>query len=261
MEKYILREGKQVANELIVKVENIVLPIVKNLIERLADIGVTSDIKQRVGEIFVGNYQIIETIHKEALEKDVSLFKTHSAKDVILKQHDDVIADFKESTKDQIDEIRSNEVEGLYLNDPKILDYIEFDKEGIPVISKENKAAILERYTTYVETELGAEFHKKHIDATNTLNELLLFCEKIGVKFYLPIQLFTTFFERGEDINIEPAKIDYDDIVLSRAKKEQDKDEDTEERSSVTITRPSKPHFKNLSSQNGKKVKTVTKGI
>lgn len=211
MEKQILRKDEAKANELMASIETNVLPVVKSLADKLTALGIDSDAKQRIAELFAGNYSTIEAEYRAKLEKDAALFQSPSAQEGVLSQLHEVMADLKEFVAEELGRISYKDAAGIKLTDPAILDYLEF-KKGVPVVGKEQKAAIFEHFTTYVQTEVGAEFRKQHLEAVAALNRLWQSCGKVGVRFMLPIQFLGVFLRYAEDGFI-PAEIDYDNLA------------------------------------------------
>lgn len=212
MKKYILRVEEGSVMNLTNTLEEKVFPVIIALVDELNLIGITGDYKQRVGEILTGDFSTITGLYKAQLEADAEKFNTASAKESILNQLEPTISGLKESVKDLLKYIKDENVDGVIVGSPEALCFFDLDETGTPLFTEESEKAIKERFTTYVNTELGAEFHKRHIALVEATNEMLEFCKTNNIRTIIPAR--TAFYEyKTETERLEPLKVNYDQVL------------------------------------------------
>ena len=212
MKKYILRVDERNINALTVTLENEVFPVIETIVQELNNIGITSDYKQMVNEVLAGNFATITGLYKAQLEEDATKFNTASAKENILNQLEPTIKGFKEEIKEIIKNIKGDKVGEVCISDPEVLSFFEIDEAGNPALTEETRKVIKERFTTYVKTDLAADFHKKHLALVEATNQMLDFCRENHVRTNIPAS--TAFYELEiESGKLQPVNVDYEKIL------------------------------------------------
>lgn len=217
MKKEVLRVDNEGVADLLGLLEVIVCPAISNIIAKLDELEIRTELKPILISIFKGNYTPVEELYKERLNVDAKVFVTKSARTEITKQAEEVLKDFRDYAKSILSAMYGS-AGRISATSPKVFDFLELNEDREPVITEENRNAITEHFTMYLTTAQGKELrtlHNKYVEATVSLFE---FCRNHNIQAIIPS--CTTFYEFDVvSRELKARQLNYDEMIAGQQDK------------------------------------------
>ncbi len=218
MKKILISENSEKANAFISELENVYLASVSTVSLMIQSLGVDVPSKKFLFDVIRGDLKALQAKYEELFKKDIEEFKSTFL-------HAQMKQTFNETMDARLREIRkkvenlffsAEEINNRRLSDSYFEQFVDIDESGMPYLSDESRASIIESFKEYIDDPKEEKMYLTHQAAAKSMTDFVEALRSGGINSGIDTYVhlfFRKFFKIDEKANgsleIKAEKVDY----------------------------------------------------